>query len=103
MFNNFNYSDIEVHYYGPGYLKRHVLFEIFRVAVGGFQVNRLVVRTRKPSMSRGVRKLGAQFEGVFRRVYGPTGADEHAAWQWVFFRERLLEILKAKDPSDVWK
>ena len=43
-------------------------------------------------MSRGVKKLGAVFEGLQRRVYGPTDSRDHTAEVWVFFRERMAEI-----------
>lgn len=92
MFTGYNGSDIEVHYYGPGTLKRRILKEIFIFALKVFNVNRLTVRTRKESMSRGVKKLGAVYEGSMRRVYGPTDDDSDKAEQWAFFRERMAEI-----------
>jgi hypothetical protein len=92
MFTGYNGSDMEVHYYGPGTLKRRILKDIFIFALKMFKVNRLTVRTRKESMSRGVKKLGAVYEGSMRRVYGPSDGDEHKAEQWVFFRERMEEI-----------
>ena len=97
LFTGYNGSEVEVHYFGPGTLKRHVLLAIFRVALLHFRVNRLVVRTRKESMSRGVKKLGAVFEGLQSRVYGPTDSRDHTAEVWVFFKERLAEILKIKE------
>ena len=93
LFTGFNGSEVEVHFYGPGTLKRHVLKTIFAVALQYFKANRLVVRTRKESMSRGVKKLGAVFEGLQRRVYGPTDSRDHTAEVWVFFRERMAEIV----------
>ena len=92
MFNNYNYSDIEVHYYGPGTLNTYVFREIMRRALLLFNVNRMTVKTRKESMARGVQKLGAVFEGVQRRMYGPTDGDIHAARVYVFYRERM-EVL----------
>ena len=92
MFTGYNGSDMEVHYYGPGTLKRRILKDIFIFALKMFKVNRLTVRTRKESMSRGVKKLGAVYEGSMRRVYGPSDGDEHKAEQWVFYRERMEEI-----------
>lgn len=92
MFTGYNGSEMEVHYYGPGTLSRRVLKEIFIFALKLFNVNRLTVRTRKESMARGVKKLGAVYEGKMRRVYGPSDGDEHAAVQYAFFRERMEEI-----------
>jgi hypothetical protein len=91
-FSGWTGSDAEVHFFGPGTLKRHILREIFAVAVKVLGLNRLTVRTRKPSMARGVRKLGAVYEGCQRRVYGPTDGDEHKAECFAFFRERM-EVL----------
>jgi hypothetical protein len=96
MFTGYNGSDMEVHYYGPGTLNRRVLKEIFLFALKAFNVNRLTVRTRKKSMSRGVLKLGAVYEGSMRRVYGPTDDENHKAEQFVFFRERMEEIAGLK-------
>jgi hypothetical protein len=92
MFTGYNGSDMEVHYYGPGTLKRRILKEIFIFALKVFNVNRLTVRTRKESMSRGVKKLGAIYEGSMRRVYGPTDEDNDKAEQWAFMRERMVQI-----------
>jgi hypothetical protein len=92
MFTGYNGSEIEVHYYGPGTLKRRILKEIFIFALKLFNVNRLTVRTRKASMARGVEKLGAVYEGEMRRVYGPSDGDEHKAVQYAFMRERMEEI-----------
>jgi hypothetical protein len=91
MFTGYNGSDMEVHYYGPGTLKRRILKDIFIFALKVFRVNRLTVRTRKESMSRGVKKLGSM-----RRVYGPTDSDHDKAEQWVFFRERMEQIAGLK-------
>jgi hypothetical protein len=96
MFTGYNGSDMEVHYYGPGTLKRRILKEIFIFALKVFNVNRLTVRTRKESMSRGVKKLGAVYEGSMQRVYGPTDEDTDKAEQWVFFRERMEQIAGLK-------
>lgn len=91
-FSGYNGSDAEVHFFGPGVLKRHIVREIFVVATEVLRLNRLTVRTRKDSMSRGVVKLGAVHEGTMKRVYGPSDDTKHAAECYVFFRERM-EIL----------
>lgn len=96
MFTGYNGSDMEVHYYGPGTLKRRILKEIFIFALKVFNVNRLTVRTRKESMSRGVKKLGAVYEGSMRRVYGPSDGDNDKAEQWAFYKERMEQIAGLK-------
>ena len=92
MFTNWNGSDIEVHYYGPGKLKRPVVRLIFMLAAKQFNVNRMTIRTRKESMARGVEKLGAVYEGTVRRLYGPTNEDRHAGRQFAFYRETIDKL-----------
>ncbi len=92
MFTGFNGSDVEVHFYGPGTLKRRIVRLIFGLAIKAFDVNRVTVRTRKEHMSRGVLKLGAIFEGTVRRLYGPTDEPKHAGLQYAFFRETIEKL-----------
>jgi hypothetical protein len=95
-FSSYNGNEAEVHFFGPGTLKRHILREIFRVSVAVLNLHRLVVRTRKVSMARGVRKLGAVYEGVQRCVYGPSHDDEHKAECYAFFRDRMETLAEMK-------
>lgn len=89
MFTNWNGSDAEVHFVGPGCLTRRVVRAICYIAATAFNLNRLTIRTRKESMARGVLKLGAQYEGLIKRLYGPSDEDRHAGKQFVFFREQI--------------
>jgi hypothetical protein len=95
-FSGWTGSDAEVHFYGPGVLKRHILREIFAVSVKTLGLNRLTVRTRNSSMARGVKKLGAVYEGRKLCVYGPSDGDEHAAECYVFFRERMVALAQLR-------
>jgi hypothetical protein len=101
MFTGWNSSDVEVHFYGPGMLKRGIIKLIMGVALLQFGVNRLTVRTRKTHMARGVEKLGAIYEGTINRLYGPTDDAEHAARQYVFFRETIEKLAGLKGSPDV--
>jgi hypothetical protein len=98
MFTGWNGSDAEVHYYGPDHLTRRTVRTIFTIALRVFNLNRLTIRTRKESMARGVKKLGAVYEGTVRRLYGPSDEDKHAGQQFAFFRESIerLSGLKGK-------
>lgn len=98
MFTGFNGSEIECHFYGPGTLNRRILRLIMGLAVKHFNVNRLTVHTRKRSMARGVTKLGAKFECVVKRLYGPTDAAEHSGRRYVFFRETMLKLAGINEP-----
>lgn len=95
-FNHYNGCDVELHYYGPGTLKRAIVRAIFATALEKFNPSRITVRTRKESMARGVRKLGAVFECRQLRVYGSTDAPEHAADQFVFYREAIERLAGRK-------
>lgn len=97
LFTNWNGSDIEVHFYGPGLLKRRIVRLIFYLAARQFDVNRVTIRTKKKHMARGVTKLGAVYEGTIRRLYGPTDAAEHAGRQYAFFRETIDKLAGLKD------
>lgn len=101
MFTAYNGSDVEVHYYGPGFLKRRTVRLIMSIALGVFQVNRLTIRTRKASMARGVQKLGAIHEGTVRRLYGPTDEDRHAGQQYAFPREVIERLAGSDAPRTV--
>jgi hypothetical protein len=94
-FSGYNGNEAEVHYLGVGTLKRNIMREIFKVAIQILNLHRLVVRTRKASVARGVKKLGAIYEGQQRCVYGPSDGDEHKAECYAFFRDRM-EFLAGK-------
>lgn len=94
LFTNFNGSDVEVHFYGPGLLKRRIVRLIFGLALRHFNANRVTIRTRKSHMARGVEKLGAVYECEIRRLYGPTDAAEHAGRQYAFFRETIEKLAR---------
>ncbi len=101
MFTGFNTSDVELHYFGPGTLTRRVVRMIMGIAVLHFNVNRMTVRTRKKHMARGVTKLGAKFEGISWRFYGPTDSAEHAATNYVFYRETIEKLAGLKGSPHV--
>lgn len=96
-FSNYNGSDAEIHTLCPGNLTRRVVRLIMAIAILQLDLNRLTVRTRKPSMARGVQKLGAIYEGRIRRLYGPTDADYDAAQQFVFLRETIAKLAGLDD------
>ena len=95
-FTGYNGSEAEVHFLGPRALTLYTVRTLFKIAIEHFNLNRLVVRTRKESMSRGCAKLGAEYEGVQRRVYGPTDEDKDTAQVWVFYRAAMEKLAKVK-------
>lgn len=96
MFTNYNGSDAEVHFVGPGLLKTRVVRTIFYIAATVFKLNRLTVHTRKLHMARGCAKLGAEYEGKIKRLYGPTDDDSDAGLRFVFWKERIEELAGLK-------
>ncbi len=96
MFTNFNGSDVEVHFYGPGLLKSRAVRTIFYIAATTFNVNRLTVHTRKLHMARGCIKLGAEYEGRIKRLYGPSDDECDSGWRFVFWRERIEKLAGLK-------
>ena len=94
LFSGFNGSDIEIHIYGPGALKRNIVREIAAIALKVFRVNRMTIRTSQQNIARGCAKLGAVYEGHMRCIFGP--GDEHAAQQYAFFKESLERIAGLK-------
>jgi hypothetical protein len=95
-FSGYNGTEAEVHFFGPGTLSRHILREIFSTALRVLDLHRMVVRTRKASVARGVKKLGAMHEGSQRCVYGPSQGDEHKAECYAFFRDRIEALAETK-------
>jgi hypothetical protein len=48
-------------------------------------------------MARGVRKLGAVYEGTVKRLYGPTDGENDAGQQFAFFRETIMKLAGLKE------
>jgi hypothetical protein len=96
-FNNYNFSDIELHYYGPGTLKRYIVVEICARVLAMFRINRMTLRAKSGGMGRGFEGLGAHFEGVQRRFLGPTDEDKHAVWVYGLYREQIEKIARMSD------
>ena len=98
MFTNFNGSDAEIHFTGVDTLSRRVVRLIFGLAVMQFNLNRLTIHTRKKSVARDVTKLGAKFECVCKRLYGPSDAAEHAGRRYYFTRETMIKLVGINEP-----
>lgn len=66
LWHAFRGHDIEISYYGPNTMTLGIARHCARVAVDHFKVSRVTARTEKTNkmMTRGVRKIGFQYEGV---------------------------------------
>lgn len=92
MFNNYNYSDVELHFYGKRLFNKAVIKEIAARAILLYRINRMTMKPIKGLYRNSLPKLGAVFECTQRRAYGPTDADRHAADVYVLYRERLEQL-----------
>lgn len=76
LFHAHNGPDVEISYYGPGTLDLGVVKGIAKIAVDQLGVSRITARTSRSNkaMTRGIRKVGFEFEGVRKCGYGEQDA-----------------------------
>ena len=76
MFHAHNGPDVELSYYGPNTLTLDIVKAIAKIAVDHLGVSRITARTSRSNkvMTRGIRKIGFQFEGVRHCGYGNQDA-----------------------------
>ncbi len=94
-FNNWNGNDCEIHFYGPGCLKKDIIKVMFLIALDILKVNRVTARTRVKHMMRGYEKLGGEFECVQKCFYGAEDIPNSHAHQYVF-HYRAMQILAGR-------
>ena len=76
MWHAYRGHDIEISYYGPKTMTLGIARECARVAVDHFGVSRVSARTSRAnkSMTRGVKKIGFEYEGIIHHGYGEKDA-----------------------------
>ena len=76
MFHAHNGPDVELSYYGPKTLTLGLVKGIAKIAVEHLGVSRVTARTSRSNkaMTRGIRKVGFQYEGVRKCGYGNQDA-----------------------------
>lgn len=76
MFHAHNGPDVEVSYYGPNTLTLDVVKGLARIAVDYLGVSRITARTSKSNkaMTRGIKKIGFEYEGIRHCGYGDQDA-----------------------------
>jgi len=76
FFHAWNGPDIELSYYGPNTLTLGIYRSLMRIAVNSFGVSRVTIRTARnnKTMTRGIKKLGFEFEGIRHHGYGKYDA-----------------------------
>lgn len=79
VYNNWNRWQVELSFYGPGCINRQVI-RAFLLAYpfDDLGAGRLTARTRRSNklMQRLFPRFGFEMEGVLKRFYGPTKADD---------------------------
>lgn len=76
LFHAHNGPDVELSYYGPNTLSLDIVKGIAKIAVEHLGVSRITARTARSNkvMTRGIRKVGFEFEGVRKCGYGDQDA-----------------------------
>jgi len=76
VFQAHNGPDVELSYYGPRTLTLDVVKGLAKIAVDHLGVSRITARTAKSNkvMTRGIRKIGFEFEGVRKQGFGSQDA-----------------------------
>lgn len=72
-FHDYNESNIELCFYGPGALRATIVRDLMRFAFNNLCVNRVTAKTPRGNKTviHGLPKFGFHMEGVMRRYYGP--------------------------------
>ncbi len=76
LFHAHNGPDVELSYYGPKTLTLGLVKGLAKIAVEHLGVSRITARTARSNkaMTRGIRKVGFQYEGVRKCGYGDQDA-----------------------------
>lgn len=76
MFHAHNGPDVELSYYGPNTLTLDLVKKIAKVAVEVLGVSRITARTSRSNktMTRGIKKIGFEYEGIRKCGYGSQDA-----------------------------
>jgi RimJ/RimL family protein N-acetyltransferase len=76
MFHAHNGPDVELSYYGPKTLTLDIVKGLARIAVEYLGVSRITARTSRGNkiMTRGIKKVGFEYEGIRKCGYGDQDA-----------------------------
>ena len=89
MFHAYNGHDVELSIYGPNSLDLGIVRKIVRLAVDQLGVSRITVRTARnnKTMTRGITKLGWEYEGIRHCAYG-----EYDAVMYGLYGKKLMRL-----------
>lgn len=76
MFHAHNGPDVELSYYGPNTLTLDLVKGLAKIAVEHLGVSRITARTSRSNkmMTRGIKKIGFEYEGIRKCGYGNQDA-----------------------------
>jgi hypothetical protein len=91
VFNEWNFSNIEITIYGPGCLSPGSIGCAYRYVFNQIKANRLTARTRRSNslMRRLLPRLGFTYETTLKRYYGPDRKDD--AFLFALFPEQAVK------------
>ena len=89
IFNSYNGWDVEISYYGPNTMTLGLVKQIARVAVNQLGVSRITARTTRNNkqMTRGVKKIGFEYEGIRHNAFG-----EYDAIMYGLYGKKLAKL-----------
>ena len=89
LFHAHNGPDVELSYYGPGTLTLPIVKRIAKIAVEYLGGSRITARTTKSNktITRGIKGLGFEFEGIRKCGYG-----DHDAVMYGLFGKNLARL-----------
>lgn len=89
LLHAYNGHDVEVSYYGPKTIDLGVMRKLARLCVDNLGVSRITVRTARnnKTMTRGITKLGFQYEGIRHNAYG-----EYDAIMYGLYGKKLMRL-----------
>lgn len=76
LFHAHNGPDVELSYYGPNTLTLSIVKRLAKIAVEYLGVSRITARTSRANkvMTRGIKKIGFEYEGIRKCGYGNQDA-----------------------------
>ena len=76
LFHSYNGPDVEISYYGPKTMTLGIARACAKMAMDYWGVSRVTARTSRKNkmMTRGIKKIGFEYEGICHKGYGDEDA-----------------------------
>lgn len=94
LLQNYNGSNIELSYYGPGTLSAGIVRVVSRIGILEFNLSRVTVVTSKKNkkLMRSLQRFGFSLEGAQKCFYGPDDTARNTGIRFVLFRDRIEKL-----------